>query len=306
MKKTAKNKQILTRLCERLIQAKLVSEKPPGRIESVSAYQRPEFAPHLEFLRTESLSASEATLGLKYGIEKSHIHRLLVGDRPIAQDMAERIAAANPQSWFRWSPPVPTSSRSPESPESPSNPLAQSDDLTGWIESAKTALRMWLAVANTALESSTDSEVLLSCPEYRELHSTLAGASTVAAGAMPAPVTSGPAIELAECIARLRVLRSECESRAGTAVRENRTNDALRLRVVTDAVREKLRNLIQRVTTAQALDGKPWQQVTESLCSALRSDATERGRVASMVNSGNPLMRDAAERLRANYPKVEQ
>jgi hypothetical protein len=305
MNKTAKNKQILTQLCERLLRTKLVSEKAAGRIESVSACQRPEFAPHLEFLRSESLSASEAALGLKYGIEKSHIHRLLVGQRPLTEGIAARIAKANPQSWFRWAPSVPTATESPKSPESPPDVLAH-EDLTSWIESAKTALRMWLAVANSAIERSSESDILLISDEYRELYGALANESAIAAGALPAPVTSGPAVELAECIARMRSLRTECESKASAAALNNRSEDALRLRTVQDAVREKLRNLIQRVTMAQSLDGKPWQRITDSLYSALQSDATERGRIALMVNSGNALMRDAAEHLRSSQPKAEQ
>jgi DNA-binding transcriptional regulator/RsmH inhibitor MraZ len=220
------------------------------------------------------------------------MHRLLVGDRVISEEMAAKISAANPDADLTWTPPVPSISHSLDAQ------LATREDLTGWIESAKTAMRLWLGTAGDALERSTDSDALLSSPEYRELVSALAGASTVAAGAIPSPATVGPAVELAECVAKLRALQVECDTRANLATLETRSADSLRLRTVHDTIREKLRKLTQRVTSVELLECAPWQEVTVSLCDALRAMPEEREMVAALISGGNVLMRDAANRLR--------
>jgi hypothetical protein len=118
-----KNKAILIRVCNRAI-----ARAADSRRRRLTAFlsvprQRPEFTPHLELIQSENKFLSELQLAEKYGLESSYIHRLLVGQRPLTEGVAARIEAANPQSWFRWAPPVPTIAHSPA-------PAAGSDDLT--------------------------------------------------------------------------------------------------------------------------------------------------------------------------------
>jgi hypothetical protein len=289
---SAKNKAISKELCEAIAKNVADSVKPAGPSGPVSPRQRPEFTPHLAILQRESKTCAELALSIRYGIEKSHVHRLVTGARPVTEAIAAKIAAQHPGVDLTWTPPAPSLAATLDSQ------LQSREDLTSWLESAKTAMRLWLGASQDALERSTESDALLASPEYRELHSALAGASDVAAAAIPSPATSGPAVDLSESVAKLRALQAECDARANLATVETRSADSLRLRTVHDTIREKLRRLTSRVTTVELLECEPWQSITVSLCDSLRSDSDARERVVSMLTSGNPLMHDAATRLR--------